>query len=515
MECPKLKSLGPPPVWADDFRGFSLIFEAPGRNWAEEDGAPLLQCDLSDRNLKLYAALAEFASEHVDEFEDAGMAPLPPGSFHVTACDGIGTYCLDQLREPYRAEAAAFLAGLPGSCVRPPKWFGPRTVSLAEPWVLRLRFSKLHIWPESQALVAFLEPADGASARALDLIRVARRIWEMPLIERGKRPNSGEYQPHCSLSYFRDSAAACAAQSRLKDWDDHLRLKTRDLYVQFSSVSAMSYTDMSRFFLHRYPGQLVELGVLEAAIEASVGYLGYKGDQKLILSHHWPLNERVAGVRWLPLAANGKRHCSITVGVEVAAFSELAEQEKHAHRGKSTEIYTVLRGKMAIDAGGATYELDPGSTILIPPKVVHEVQRTGSFLTRVITAGCGREDRVAVTGAGHGESASESPIVLRAPTSPAGGQLTSGCVRLTVFDQTTAPSGRSVHLDTHIYWVTSGSMSIEMEGTLYSLCAGDMLMINPLVEYEIKRWGSFVAQALAVVPAGAGGHSVPVQEASQ
>jgi quercetin dioxygenase-like cupin family protein len=58
-------------------------------------------------------------------------------------------------------------------------------------------------------------------------------------------------------------------------------------------------------------------------------------------------------------------------------------------------------------------------------------------------------------------------------------------------------------IGTEIYTLLEGDMAMEVDGTLYTLSAGDTLVIKPGVWHEVKREGEFLCQVVTVNCAGA------------
>ncbi|MFA6560923.1 MAG: cupin domain-containing protein [Verrucomicrobiia bacterium] len=67
-----------------------------------------------------------------------------------------------------------------------------------------------------------------------------------------------------------------------------------------------------------------------------------------------------------------------------------------------------------------------------------------------------------------------------------------------------AKQARHCHkIGTEIYTLLEGEMTIEVAGTLYSLHAGDTLIVKPGVWHETKRDSRFLCQVVTVNCAGA------------
>jgi len=76
-------------------------------------------------------------------------------------------------------------------------------------------------------------------------------------------------------------------------------------------------------------------------------------------------------------------------GIEIATFTEKANQERHKHL-ISMEIYTVIEGSMTIRIeDNSDVVLQSGDEIVILPGAIHEVINKGiPFLTRVHVINC-------------------------------------------------------------------------------------------------------------------------------
>jgi len=94
---------------------------------------------------------------------------------------------------------------------------------------------------------------------------------------------------------------------------------------------------------------------------------------------------------WHAPAKREKCPVLVTESWELAAFSEVAPQDRHYHK-KGTEIYTVLEGEMWIEVEGKVHHLEEGDIIVVNPGVVHQVLREGIFIAQVITVNCGGKD---------------------------------------------------------------------------------------------------------------------------
>jgi len=66
------------------------------------------------------------------------------------------------------------------------------------------------------------------------------------------------------------------------------------------------------------------------------------------------------------------------------------------------------------------------------------------------------------------------------------------------FTETTAQDRHYHRRGTEIYSVLSGTMSVDVEGELFSLYEGDMLVVNPGAVHVVLREGCFLARVITV-----------------
>ena len=117
---------------------------------------------------------------------------------------------------------------------------------------------------------------------------------------------------------------------------------------------------------------------------------GGRGARKLLVTELRGSSETSAtGVEWAPPDVGSRCDVQVMKDVEVAVFTESAQQDRHLHR-KATEIYEVLEGRMSIEVEGVEHRLDAGDMIVVNPGTTHEVLAgQGRFLCRVVCVHCG------------------------------------------------------------------------------------------------------------------------------
>jgi quercetin dioxygenase-like cupin family protein len=505
MRNTKIKSVVP--IQWGRFLGSSLLFDNPGRSLAEENGLQYIHCDLQDPALELYRALAEVPLRLAGELAPFQFCPLPPTTYHVTAMDGINEANLDQLAQPARGEAEAFLAGLPDSACSPaPEWFPPPVLPIGQPWTLRLRFQRLAVRTQSADMVALLVPADAESEKWMAVIRDVRSEQEKPMVERGKTPTA--WAPHCSLGYFPTSELAEAARQHLETWNETASGLAAGRVFQSSSLALNSFENMTKFLRHRLPAMVVHRKTIDAAIAAESAPIGTYGDQKLALTALLPANERLGSVCFKELAPSGKRHHMITCGFEAAVFDGRAGQGSHRHRA-GTEVYTSLAGALELEAEGTEFRLGPGDSAIVFPGAAHNVRSGGDFLARVITLNCGgAADRFPAETEPSGGCTPEHALIVRAADLRSGSgreNLSLGTAGdLRAIDHRSAPDGAYFRTAaTEFFWVVDGLMTLEIDGETHRLAEGDFAIVNPRAVRAVKSSTPFLAQLLSFGGSGA------------
>ncbi|HEY1754325.1 MAG TPA: cupin domain-containing protein [Bryobacteraceae bacterium] len=492
------------------FSGFSYLLDNPGNSLVTSaEGVPLLSCDVSEepevqRDLAVYRRLAASMKALDPQLRPYSFCPLSVFSFHVTLWDGINQANAANLTMAKRAEYEVFASALPASVATPSPILPPPVVSLDRKWTLRLKFKALEIWPDAAALVALLQPADEESKAVIELLEQHRRDLDARYASLGK-PSSQPWTPHISCGYFKTSEDASAARRHLTEWTSPVAAHLAEHAIVFSSASLYSFTTMEHFYRHALPAVHVPLAVVKKAITDGTGFLGDRGDQKILITYQYPKREQSGRSLWQPLAPSGNLHYCVTpYRLDVAVFNERAKQSRHFH-GSALEFYRVLHGTMNIVVGGEKHILHAGDGIVVAPHAVHEVLRETSFITAVIvTNTIGMADKFA-------SEAWEAPggfvtggLVLR----PSAIREESGLaevfqygrnVRLTAFDErwngkrpdATRPATRVVSMVT-------GSMTLHVNGERYELHAGDTAVVFPLATYHWTSSGPFYAEMLTL-----------------
>lgn len=247
LQNPKIETLTP--RWAE-FRGFSLLFDNPGRETAHADG--LLDCRPDDDpELALYAALAAWQQRcgHRQMLLEHGVALMPPSTFHVTAWDGINAATLAAQTAPARAAACAWLDTLPGTADWPaelPELPAARDAIRAT-LPIRLRYGALRN-TRGIGIVAELEPADAEQATRFEQLQQARLEHAEHADNAWGQAYTTPLEAHVTLGYFLSPMDSERAQPLIGDWDAQLREATDGLTIEFGSVSLYGFTDMVRFY---------------------------------------------------------------------------------------------------------------------------------------------------------------------------------------------------------------------------------------------------------------------------
>jgi mannose-6-phosphate isomerase-like protein (cupin superfamily) len=549
---PKIHSVDP--VEFTRHNGFSYLFDNLGYGLSEDRGLQYLwnagrqsYKELADGGLGLYEGLEAGISQLCCSASRLAMCPLDPRTYHVTLWDGVNDGNLDLLAQPWHGRFKAFLLGLPESAGRfLPDILPPPVMQLDTPWTaVRFRFKELALWPKAYALVAVLELADGQSAWAVGHIRRWREEMDRQFAAYGK-PANRAWTPHCSLAYFPDEAAVEAAGKELAAWNELIQKHTAGRTIQFDSASLYAFTNMERFWLCRLPAVHVSRPVIKSAIAAEIGYLGSKGDQKILITHQPPLTQRLGQVLWKPLAPNGKRHCQVTKNIDLAVFNEHAPQQQHAHE-KQTEVYIVVQGLMKIEIESVPFELSAGDMIVVNRTARHDVKRDSAFLAIAIGANSELGDKIVSTFPVFDRDSGVQPAlvvrrsILRQALSDCSSRLAArGDQKILVVDsarpdEITPPpdmtwvpvtrdgkfpvqamrnvelaifTGRAKQdchfhrLATEIYHVIDGVMRMMIDGHEYTLHAGDTIVVNPWVIHQVERTADFLALVISVNSGG-------------
>ena len=148
--------------------------------------------------------------------------------------------------------------------------------------------------------------------------------------------------------------------------------------------------------MNQLPALLVRMRDL--ASDPALGE-GGRGARKVLVTELYEGSEREAQeVTWQPPLDGAKCPVQLTQDLKIGFFTERALQDRHCHR-QGTEIYWLLKGRVAIEVEGRDYGLVAGDALVVNPGAVHEVKAGGEpFLCGVIQANCGGTDDKFVLG---------------------------------------------------------------------------------------------------------------------
>jgi hypothetical protein len=246
------KVAGFTPRWAL-FRGFSLLFDNPGRSLTPRDGRLELTCTVdTDPELTFYRNLrAQIEALDLDLLTHRYLfCPLPPPSYHVTVWDGGNDGNVEQVVGARRSGLEALLNGLPDSLLQPNEFLElPACSPLVQrqDWALRFQLDRLVQWGNA-VLVAYLAPADPASTQALEDLTEERRCLTSAFRQAFGIGPSDTYTPHVSLGYFANQEGAQSAAPHVPDWNQRFQQAMEAQTIIFRQVSLYGFTDMATFF---------------------------------------------------------------------------------------------------------------------------------------------------------------------------------------------------------------------------------------------------------------------------
>jgi quercetin dioxygenase-like cupin family protein len=514
-ENPKIAAFQPGAPWGERwvparFIGFSYLLDNPGNSLiTSQEGIPLLHCDASAEaaaDLILYRTLVTSLKSLELQLRPYAFCPLSPASYHVTLWDGINQSNAGSLTMAKRAEYETFAGALPASIAGPASpILPPSVVSIDQHWSLKFRFKKLHIWTEAAALVALLEPADDESKAAMDLLEQHRQDLDVQYAAIGK-PQNHPWAPHVSCGYFKTTEDASAAKRHLNAWTEVLKGELADASIAFSSASLYSFTNMERFYRHPLPAVSIALPVIQKAIAEKTGFIGERGDQKILITYQYGYREQLAKVAWQPLARSGNKHYCVTpYGLDVAVFDERAAQSRHYHRA-ALELYRVLEGTMTICVSGVKHVIAAGEEIVVAPHAVHEVIPDTPFLAMVVVANTtGTADKFASEPWTAPDGFAAPGAHLRPTTAMLeedGSQIIfryGPKLRISAFDERQdGQSADGATPATRLVSVLTGSMTLDVNGDSYDLHAGDSILVFPRAARRWELSGAFRAEILTL-----------------
>jgi hypothetical protein len=240
------------PRWAV-FRGFSLLFDNPGRSLTSRDGRLELTCAVeTDPELTFYRSLrAQLEALDLDLLTQRYLfCPLPPPSYHVTVWDGGNDGNVAQLAGAHRSSLEALIDGLPESLLQPNELLElPARSPLVQrqDWAIRFQLERLVQWGNA-VLVAYLAPTDPASTQALEELTDERRRLTSAYRQASGIGPSDAYTPHISLGYFANQEGAEATAPHVPEWNRRFQQALEGQTITFRRVSLYGFTDMATFF---------------------------------------------------------------------------------------------------------------------------------------------------------------------------------------------------------------------------------------------------------------------------
>lgn len=250
------KSLATAPVTFPPFAGTTYLFDNPGGSLRPNGaGLSILACDLEDPRHELYEFLHKGLREKVglvhimDRYR---FRPVPSTTMHVTVCDHVNPFNIDELNAETKDAYRSLLEGIPASLAQSPPGLLPPPEMCPEGFGIRFRFARLDILrlnPMSDlSLVAVLEPSSASSEKTYaELSEMRRQFDEREGRRIGKLPNP-DWIPHVTLGYFPNESLGEAARINLPAWDAGMKQGGGRLRLAFSSVHLYAFADMTQFF---------------------------------------------------------------------------------------------------------------------------------------------------------------------------------------------------------------------------------------------------------------------------
>jgi len=260
MITPGHKSLAAAPVTFPRFAGTTYLFDNPGKSLKpHESGLSMLTLDLDAPEHELYQFLHNGLRERlglVQLMDRYRFRPVPSTAMHVTVCDHVNPFNIDELNAEVRDAYRSLLEGIPASIVQAPPGLLPPSELHPEgkpkrPGI-RFRFGRLDILklnPLSDlSLVAILEPSSASSEKAYAGFSAMRRRFDEQETRRIGKPPNPDWIPHVTLGYFPNEGLGESARHKLPIWDNEIRQGGGRLRLAFSSVHLYAFADMTQFF---------------------------------------------------------------------------------------------------------------------------------------------------------------------------------------------------------------------------------------------------------------------------
>jgi hypothetical protein len=118
-------------------------------------------------------------------------------------------------------------------------------------WKIRFRFRKLS-FPESDPLLARLEPADDESRERYQWLLSERKRMDDALVALGKAP-LGTWNPHITLGYGAVRSIAAELRPYLQEWEAAIREETGGEVIEYSGYAPAVFLDMTQYLMLRRP----------------------------------------------------------------------------------------------------------------------------------------------------------------------------------------------------------------------------------------------------------------------
>lgn len=238
-------------VWAP-FKGFSLVFDNPGKSFAPMENFSMLEkinCLHGERELNFYQGLWSQTTYYEDMLHSCLFCPLPSHSYHVTVWDGLNDFNFDQVSEEYRLELKQFLQRLPNSLQTNSPFLvtgNGQPIRASFDGRISFEFGQLHV---SQALTVTLRPADSESEQILHEIEEQRNVLLKDFVQRfGITTANLTYRPHVSLGYFANPELVEHATTTIEHLNNVLLKDMAGQTITFDSMSLYGMTDMETFY---------------------------------------------------------------------------------------------------------------------------------------------------------------------------------------------------------------------------------------------------------------------------
>ncbi len=239
------------PRWAG-FRGFSILFDNPGKCLMPSGGHLNLACDVDgDLALTFYQALRNALNcLNPDLLTTAYLfCPLPPASYHVTVWDGGNDGNAAQVVGTERQTMERFLVGLPDTLTPAQEVTALARISplvTRQDWNIPFEFDRLALWG-NVVVVARLSPTEASQDAFQAFVEERRQLSAAFRQVYGIGP-SENYVPHVSLGYFANREGAQMASPCLDNWNRVFAERMQGLTLTFQSAAVYGFTDMATFF---------------------------------------------------------------------------------------------------------------------------------------------------------------------------------------------------------------------------------------------------------------------------